>query len=169
MPDAMDVLRRELEFVDAASALSLLKAIRRLDRPGSLTLVLVDDDRRLVDFFVVEDGAEQLVYVVERIVEADWPEVSALFLVTDRTGEGPADRPDDELVWWSCHRSPRSTASPCSTGSWCGGPTPSRSRSSRPCRRSGDRSRVAVVDDVVVEVMGIEPTASAMPWLRSTN
>jgi len=99
MPDAMDVLRRELEFVDAASALRLLKAIRRLDRPGSLTLVLVDDDRRLVDFFVVEDGAEQLVYVVERIVEADWPEVTALFLVTDRTGEVPADRPDDELVW----------------------------------------------------------------------
>ena len=99
MPDAMDVLRRELEFVDAASALRLLKAIRRLDRPGSLTLVLVDEDRRLVDFFVVEDGAEQLVYVVERIVEADWPEVTALFLVTDRTGEVPADRPDDELVW----------------------------------------------------------------------
>jgi hypothetical protein len=99
MPDAMDVLRRELEFVDAASAMSLLKAIRRLDRPDSLTLVLVDDDRRLVDFFVVEDGAEQLVYVVERIVEADWPEVTALFLVTDRTGEVPADRPDDELVW----------------------------------------------------------------------
>jgi hypothetical protein len=89
MPDAMDVLRRELEFVDAASALSLLKA----------TLVLVDDDRRLVDFFVVEDGAEQLIYVIERIVEADWPEVTALFLVTDRTGEVPADRPDDELVW----------------------------------------------------------------------
>jgi hypothetical protein len=99
MPDAIDFLRRELEFVDAGSALSLLRAIRRLDRPGSLTLVLVDDDRRLVDFLVVEDGAEQLVYVVERILEADWPEVTALFLVTDRTGEVPADRPDDELVW----------------------------------------------------------------------
>ena len=99
MPDAMDVLRRELEFVDAASALSLLRAIRRLDRPGSLTLVLVDDDRCLVDFFVVEDGAEQMIYVVEKIVEEDWPDVTAIVLVTDRTGEVPADRPDDELVW----------------------------------------------------------------------
>jgi hypothetical protein len=100
MPDAMDVLRREVEFVDAHCCAPMLKAIRRVvDRPGSLIVVLIDEDRRLVDLVIIEDGADQMVYAVEKLVDADLADVAAMVLVTDRTGEVPADRPDDRLVW----------------------------------------------------------------------
>ena len=33
------------------------------------------------------------------VCDADIPDLSAMVLFTDRTGEVPADRPDDELTW----------------------------------------------------------------------
>jgi hypothetical protein len=70
-----------------------------LGQHGSATLVLLDEDRRLVDLYVVEDGDAELRRLVEAVCEADIPDVTDMVLISDRTGEEPADRPDDELLW----------------------------------------------------------------------
>jgi hypothetical protein len=99
MSDALDVLRRECRFETAPDATVLLRSVSRAAQRGSATVVLLDEDRRLVDLVMVEDGSEELVAVVEAVCEALIPDVTDMLLVTDRSGETPCDRPDDELVW----------------------------------------------------------------------
>jgi hypothetical protein len=97
--DSLEVLRRQVRFVSAKEALAVAAGVSRLHRPGSATVVALDDDRRLMDLCVVEDGAGHESQLVELIGLSEKPGVCSLFLVTDRTGEVPADRPDDELLW----------------------------------------------------------------------
>ena len=99
MFDELDALRPECRFEAASDALVLLIGVSRAGKPGSATLVLLDEDRRLVDPLVVEDGGSQLRRLVQTACEADIPDVTDLRIVTDRTGEVPADRFDDELLW----------------------------------------------------------------------
>jgi hypothetical protein len=73
--------------------------VSRLDRPGAAVLVLLDQDRRFVDVFVVEDGGSELRTVVSFACESDIADATDILLVTDRTGEVCADHPDDELTW----------------------------------------------------------------------
>jgi len=42
---------------------------------------------------------DQLVEVLEMVFTIDDSGASCLFIITDRTGEVYADRPDDELAW----------------------------------------------------------------------
>ncbi len=98
-PDPIRELHR-LVHLDAFDAvLAWVKLVSRRTRRGDAVFTFLDDDRRLVELFVVEDGAAMLPTLVEFMCSADEPEVSGLLLVTDRTGEIPADRPDDELRW----------------------------------------------------------------------
>jgi hypothetical protein len=97
--DALDVLRRECCFEAAPDATVLLQSVSRADRRGSATVVLLDEDRRLVDLLMVDDGGDELLAVVRAVCEALIPDVTDMLLVTDRSGETPCDRPDDELVW----------------------------------------------------------------------
>jgi hypothetical protein len=97
--DALDVLRRECRFDAPSDVLVLLRSLSRLGQQGAATVVLLDETRRLVDLFVVEEGDSQLRRIVESLCEADIPDVTDILLVSDRTGEVPADRPDDELKW----------------------------------------------------------------------
>jgi DNA repair protein RadC len=93
------VLRRECRFEAPSDALVLLRSLSREGQRGSATLVLLDEDRRLVDLFVVEGGDSQLRHITELVCQADMPDVTDMLIVSDRTGEAPADRPDDELTW----------------------------------------------------------------------
>jgi hypothetical protein len=74
-------------------------AVSRQKLPGSATLVLLDRNRGLVDIRVIEDGGDQLVEVLEMVLTIDDSGASCLFIITDRSGEVYADRPDDELAW----------------------------------------------------------------------
>ena len=74
-------------------------AVSQQEQPGSATLVFLNRDRGLVDIRVVEDGGDQLVEVLELVFTIDDSGASGLFIITDRSGEVYADRPDDELVW----------------------------------------------------------------------
>lgn len=95
----MEVLRRECRFEGASDVLVLLKSLSKLGQQGSATLVLLDEDRRLVDLYVVEDGDAELRRLVETVCEADIPDVTDIVLISDRSGSESADRPDDELLW----------------------------------------------------------------------
>jgi len=90
---------RSRRFEGAADALVVAAAVGRQRCPGSATFVFLDDDRRLLDLLVVADGGDQLAHVLDMASELQDDEVESLFVITDRTGEVPADRPDDELVW----------------------------------------------------------------------
>jgi hypothetical protein len=98
-PRDLATIRRHHPFRTAADALAVAKSVRKADIRGSATFVLVDDDRRIVDLICVDDGGEHLAELVELLCRVDDDEATGLFIVTDRTGEVPADRPDDELVW----------------------------------------------------------------------
>jgi hypothetical protein len=95
----MEVLRRECRFEAASDLPVLLKSLSRLGQHGSATLVLLDEDRRLVDLYVVEDGDAELRRLVETVCEADIPDVTDMVLISDRSGSESADRPNDELLW----------------------------------------------------------------------
>ena len=99
MSSSHQILRNELPFHTAADALVVAKSVSNQRRPGSVAMVFTDDDRRLLDLFYIEGGADHLPELVEFCCSPDEAEVTGLFLVTDRTGEVPADRPDDELTW----------------------------------------------------------------------
>ena len=98
MSKSLSVLRSR-RFDSAADALVVAAAVGRLGRPGSATLVFLDDDARVVDVLVISDGGDQLAHVLDLALQMQEPELEELFVITDRTGEVPADRPDDELVW----------------------------------------------------------------------
>ena len=74
-------------------------AVSQRKVPGSATLVLLNRNRELVDIRIVEDGADCLAEVLELVFTIDDSGASNLFIITDRSGEVSADRPDDELVW----------------------------------------------------------------------
>lgn len=96
--DPIDVLREELGPIRTpADAMHFTAGLSRLGIPGAALLVVLDEERRLLDIVTVVDGAEHL----EQLVEFAWlyAEARSLLLAVDRTGEVPADRPDDELTW----------------------------------------------------------------------
>ena len=92
-------LFRGHHYSSAHDAMRMAKAVSQRERPGSATLVFLNRNRALVDILVVEDGADQLVEVLELVCTIDDRGASGLFIITDRSGEVSADRPDDELVW----------------------------------------------------------------------
>jgi hypothetical protein len=92
-------LFRRHHFTSADDAVRVAAAVSQQKLPGSVTLVLLNRNRGVVDIRVVEDGGDQLVEVLELVFTIDDSGASSLFIVTDRSGEVSADRPDDELVW----------------------------------------------------------------------
>jgi hypothetical protein len=64
--------------------------------------VFLDDERRIVDLFLIQDADSvddflpQFVYVT---CSPDETDVTGLMLVSDRTGQVPLDKPGDELRW----------------------------------------------------------------------
>jgi hypothetical protein len=92
-------LFRGHHYTSADDALRMAAAVSQRERPGSATLVFLDRNRELVDILVVEDGGDHLVEVLELVFTIDDRGAAGLFIITDRSGEVPADRPDDELVW----------------------------------------------------------------------
>ena len=92
-------LFRGHHYTSAHDALRMAAAVSQRKRPGSVTLVLLNRNRELVDIRIVEDGADCLPEVLELVFTIDDSGASGLFIITDRSGEVFADRPDDELVW----------------------------------------------------------------------
>jgi hypothetical protein len=92
-------VRRCLQFRSAADAQGMLAAIRQRSEPGTAVVIFLDSDRRPVDAFFITDGGDEVVEVVESVCLLRDHEATCAFLVTDRTGEVPADRIDDELTW----------------------------------------------------------------------
>lgn len=78
-------------------------AAARRTTPGMATMIFADRSGKAVDLFCIEGGGEQLPELVELTCSQSKPEICGLVLVTDRTGEVPADRPDDELTWLELH------------------------------------------------------------------
>jgi NaMN:DMB phosphoribosyltransferase len=92
-------LFRGHHYSSADDAMRMAAAVGQRKLPGSATLVLLNRNRGLVDIRVIEDGGDQLVAVLEMVFTIDDSGASSLFIITDRSGEVYADRPDDELVW----------------------------------------------------------------------
>jgi hypothetical protein len=92
-------LFRGHHYTSAHDALRMAAAVSQRKVPGSATLVLLNRNRELVDIRIVEDGADCLAEVLELVFTIDDSGASNLFIITDRSGEVSADRPDDELVW----------------------------------------------------------------------
>ena len=99
MDDALAELREAFVFDSLEHALPLVAMLAERSSPGMASLIFVDDERRLLDMFFIEDGADHLPELLYLLCSPDEPEYSGLLLLTDRTGEDPVDRPDDELVW----------------------------------------------------------------------
>ena len=102
--DAIAELRRCFVVADRNAALFMLKVGLRYSTPGSVMVVYLRPDRRVHDLLLIQGGGEELlddlIYVT---CSPDEPEAASLFIATDRTGEVPADRPDDELRWMELH------------------------------------------------------------------
>jgi len=92
-------LRRAYRFDSSEEAKHFLAAIARRSEAGMATAVALDRRRRLLDFRAVGDGADHLPDVVAFMAFCGRRGTRFLVLVTDRTGEIPADRPGDELQW----------------------------------------------------------------------
>ena len=84
-------------------AMQMVGAIARRTNHGDVAAIYLNHDGEIVELFVFTDGAEHLDQLVYITCSPDEPEVAQLVLVTDRTGEVPADRPDDELLWMELH------------------------------------------------------------------
>jgi hypothetical protein len=97
--DPIAVLRRDLRFRSTADALPVARALWKQRLPGSAAVILLDDAQRLVDLLCVVDGGDHLPDIVAMLCGAQIPNVTGLLLLSDRTGEVPADRSDDELTW----------------------------------------------------------------------
>ena len=82
---------------DRRDALELVKAARTRVPAGVDLVVLLEPDGGWIDAFPMEPGTP-LPDVVEMCASRLVPG-AALVIVTNRTGEVPADRPDDELLW----------------------------------------------------------------------
>ena len=86
-----------------ADAMQMVGAIARRTNHGDVAAIYLNHDGEVVELFVFTDGAEHLDQLVDITCSPDEPEVAQLVLVTDRTGEVLADRPDDELLWMELH------------------------------------------------------------------
>lgn len=96
--DSIAVLRSSLGPTRTTEdAMFFVAGFSRLAIPGSALLVLVDEDRLLLDIVTVVDGAEH----PHDLVRFAWlySDARSIFLAVNRTGQAPADRPDDELTW----------------------------------------------------------------------
>lgn len=93
-------LNRVFSFGSAEEALPFVAEMAARSDPGTATVVLLDNRRRLCDLLVVtEGGAEHLAEVLEGAVLRSDARARYAILLTDRSGEPLADRPDDELQW----------------------------------------------------------------------
>lgn len=100
VPDDLKELHDATQLLTDADALELVSTIVTRTEPGDVVTLFLDDDRRIVELFHVTGGAEPLLpKFVEMTCSLDEPDVTGLLIVTDRSGEIPLDRPDDELVW----------------------------------------------------------------------
>ena len=86
-----------------ADAMEMVGAIARRSRYGDVAAVYLNEDGEIVELFLFSGGADHLPELVYFTCCADEPEVVRVFLITDRTGEVSADRPDDELLWMELH------------------------------------------------------------------
>ncbi|MEY2421063.1 MAG: hypothetical protein QOI95_1130 [Acidimicrobiaceae bacterium] len=102
VPEELAELHECFQLRTQAEALQLVACISRRSDPGNVCAVFLDDDRRIVDLFVIQDADSvddflpQFVYVT---CSPDQTDVTGLVLVSDRTGQVPLDRPGDELRW----------------------------------------------------------------------
>src|SRR4051794_15660139 len=87
------------QFQTKADALAFVNCVSRRSNPGDVCTVFLDDDRRIVELFVLEQGETHLADFVDLACSLDEEDVTGLLLVSDRTGQVPIDRPDDELTW----------------------------------------------------------------------
>ncbi len=97
--DPIAVLHDELSFCSRDEAMSFVAGVSRNSERGNLTLAFCDSDHRLVDMVVVADGGTGVRETVEILCGVVTIDATGLLLISDRTGELPADRPDDELLW----------------------------------------------------------------------
>ena len=97
--DALDVLRRHLVVRSAFDALTVVGSAGRVLPPGTNLVVHLDDDGRFLDHWPVTDSDDHLEFVIAATCELASPEVRGAFLVSNRSGQVPADRPDDERRW----------------------------------------------------------------------
>lgn len=88
-------------------AVQFVAAVAGRTTPATATMILGDRSGKVIGVFCVEDGADHLPDLVEFTCSPDENDVCCLLLVTDRSGETPADRPDDELTWVELHASAR--------------------------------------------------------------
>lgn len=103
MRDPIRYLRKKLVVQSATDFFPLLKSLRKLDIPGCVSVVFLRPDRRFYDSITVTDGGCRVPQVVSHLLNIEDPKVGAIVLASDRTGEVPADRPDDEFDWVGMH------------------------------------------------------------------
>ncbi len=92
-------LGAHMSFDSPAGVMQIVGCLSHRSRPGEASFFFCDDDRQLCEAFFFERGEEVLEELVHFLCSPDEPEVSGLFIVTDRRGLGPVERPDDELRW----------------------------------------------------------------------
>jgi hypothetical protein len=97
--EPISVLQEEVSLRNRDDALNLIAGISRHAPPGCLTMVFIGRDHRFVDMLPVSDGGDNVRSVVELGCSIAPVAATGLLLVSNRTGEVPADRPDDELLW----------------------------------------------------------------------
>ena len=92
-------LRRRYSFDTADDAAAFAAAVARCSRPGLALAVCLDVRRQLLDLHGVPRGAEDLAEVLHTVAHTCSDRTHAVLLLTDRSGEVLADRPDDEVRW----------------------------------------------------------------------
>lgn len=80
-----------------ADALPVVGFLGRRTPPGTDSVVLADRRGRIATMFTMAPGTP--VTAMVGLLAAHLQARERLLLVSNRTGEEPADRPDDELVW----------------------------------------------------------------------
>ena len=103
MRDPIRYLRKKLVVQTVQDFLPLLRSLRKLDIPGCVSVVFLRHDRRFYDSLTVTDGGDRVAQVFAHLLNIDDPKIGAMVLATDRTGEVPADRSDDEFHWTGMH------------------------------------------------------------------
>lgn len=97
--DPIGVLHDEVCFRSREEAMPFIAGTSRHTKPGCLTLAFTDEHHRLVDMLVVDGGGDNIRQCVEIACGIVMLKARGLLLISDRSGEVPADRPDDELLW----------------------------------------------------------------------
>ncbi len=92
-------LRRQFSFETADDACRFVAEMAVRSEPGMAVAICLDHRRRLLDFRPVVDGADHLSDVLAFVDLLGDRRTASVLLLSDRTGDLIADRPDDELVW----------------------------------------------------------------------